>query len=187
MHEHVTFLRPQAHSTDARGITSVFPPEVLEQIRGRVRLLALLLLVAFAFDLVIYAGNWAAVLAGYPLPSSFFETWAFQLVNVTAVAASAGLWWVARRRHVSPSRLHTLGLAYEIAICFIIAMLTFWQYLRRPPDAAESHMGSRGDHLVPVDPAGPSGPHARRRDRGWGDVSVGASSARSHWQGDSRS
>lgn len=35
MHEHVTFLRPQAQSPDARGITSVFPPEVFEQVRGR--------------------------------------------------------------------------------------------------------------------------------------------------------
>ncbi len=128
MHDAVTILRPEAPLPDARGISSAFPPEVLEQVRGRVRLLALLILVAFAFDLVIYAGNWAAALAGHALPASFFESGWFQLVNLAAVAASAGLWWVARSRHVSTSRLHTLGLAYEIAICFIIATLTFWQY-----------------------------------------------------------
>ncbi len=128
MHDAVTILRPEAPLPDARGISSAFPPEVLEQVRGRVRLLALLILVAFAFDLVIYAGNWAAALAGHALPASFFESGWFQLVNLAAVAASAGLWWVARNRRVSTSRLHTLGLAYEIAICFIIATLTFWQY-----------------------------------------------------------
>jgi serine/threonine-protein kinase len=47
---------------------------------------------------------------------------------VVAVAASAGLWWVARSHRVSATRLHTLGLAYEVAICFVIAAITFWQY-----------------------------------------------------------
>jgi hypothetical protein len=37
-------------------------------------------------------------------------------------------WWVARSRRVSATRLHTLGLTYEIIICFIIATITFWQY-----------------------------------------------------------
>ena len=128
MHDAVTILRPEVPLPDARGISSAFPPEVLEQVRRRVRLLALLILAAFAFDLVVYAGNWVANFAGYPLPASFFESGGFQLVNLAAVAASAGLWWVARSRQVSASRLHTLGLAYEVAICFIIATLTFWQY-----------------------------------------------------------
>ena len=128
MYVQETLLRPEPQPPDARGISSVLPAEVLEQVRGRVRLLALLMLVAFAFDLVVYAGNWAAVFLGYPLASSFFETGAFQVINLAAVVASAGLWRVARSRHVSASRLHTLGLAYEITICFIIATMTFWQY-----------------------------------------------------------
>jgi serine/threonine-protein kinase len=128
MHEHVTLLRPVAHSPDGQGLSSAFPPEVLEQVRRRVRLLSVLILVAFAFDLVIFSANWLAILVGYPAPSGFFETVAFQVVNVVAVAASAGLWWVARSRRVSATRLHTLGLAYEIIICFIIATVTFWQY-----------------------------------------------------------
>ena len=127
MHEHVTFLRPAAPSSAGHGISSAFPPEVLEQVRSRVRLLCVLMFVAFAFDLVIYLGTWLAILAGYPAPDSFFETGAFQVFNAVAVAASAGLWWVARSRHVSASRLHTLGLAYEVTICFIIATITFWQ------------------------------------------------------------
>jgi eukaryotic-like serine/threonine-protein kinase len=123
-----TLLRPEVQPPESHGISSVFPPEVLEHVRGRVRLLALLILAAFAFDLVIYAGHWSALLLGYPLERSFFETGAFQLINLAAVVASAGLWWVARSRHVSASRLHTIGLVYEITICFIIAIITFWQY-----------------------------------------------------------
>jgi eukaryotic-like serine/threonine-protein kinase len=128
MHPQETFLRPEAHPPPAHGISSAFPSEVLEQVRRRVRLLALLILIAFALDLVVYIGNWAAVFLGYQLPGSFFETGAFQAINLVAVVASAGLWWVARSRRVSASQLHTLGLVYQITICFIIAIITFWQY-----------------------------------------------------------
>ena len=77
MHAQETLLRPEAPPPAAHGISSAFPPEVLEQVRGRVRLLALLILVAFAFDLVIYAGNWAAVFLRLCARRSFFETSAF--------------------------------------------------------------------------------------------------------------
>jgi hypothetical protein len=126
--KHATLLRPVGPSPGERGISSAFPPEVLEQVRGRVGLLTVLILVAFAFDLVVYVGNWLAIRSGYPVPSGFLETGPFQLINVAAVAASAGLWWAARNPRVSATRLHTLGLVYEISICFIIATITFWQY-----------------------------------------------------------
>jgi eukaryotic-like serine/threonine-protein kinase len=128
MHAQETLLRPEALSPVVHGISSAFPSDVLEQVRGRVRLLALLILLAFAFDLVVYVGNWTAIVFGYRAPDSFFHTGAFQVINLAAVVASAGLWLVARSRRVSASQLHTLGLAYEITICFIIAMITFWQY-----------------------------------------------------------
>ena len=128
MPEHGTLIRPVVQSQRGHGISSALPPEVLEQVRGRVGLLALLILVAFAFDLVIYVGNRLAILAGYPAPGGLLETGVFQVFNLAAAAASAGLWWVARSRHVSASRLHTLGLAYEVMISFVIATITFWQY-----------------------------------------------------------
>jgi len=69
MSEHVTLLLPDApQPRDPRGISSAFPPELLDQVRRRVRLLALLMLAAFGLDLVVYALNWAPVLAGYPPP-----------------------------------------------------------------------------------------------------------------------
>jgi len=50
MQEHVTILGPQEPLEKTGGLSSSLPPDLLEQIRGRVRLLALLLLVAFSFD-----------------------------------------------------------------------------------------------------------------------------------------
>ena len=46
------------------------------------------------------------------------------------MAASAGLWWIARTRRVSASRLYTLGLLYEVAVCFVLSIRTFWEYYR---------------------------------------------------------
>lgn len=183
MHAQETLLRPEAQPPEPHGISSVFPAEVLEQVRGRVRLLALLILAAFAFDLVIYAGNWAALFLGYPLASSFFETGAFQVINLAAVVASAGLWWVACSRHVSASRLHTIGLAYEITICFIIAMMTFWQYYIVHRMLPNLTWVPAVVILFPLVMPGPPRRMlaARRRRR---DVSVGSLSAQSHGKSD---
>jgi hypothetical protein len=68
MQEHVTLLPPDARPPDSRGFPASLPPDLLEQVRGRVRLLALLLLVGFAFDPVMYLVVWVlATLAGYPM------------------------------------------------------------------------------------------------------------------------
>jgi hypothetical protein len=49
MAEHVTLLRPDTSppSTE-RGLSSALPPDLLERVRGRVRLLALFLMIGFA-------------------------------------------------------------------------------------------------------------------------------------------
>jgi serine/threonine-protein kinase len=102
----------------------------MEQVRGRVRLLALLLLVAFSFDPLIYFSMWViATIAGYPV---ILGQLGFRLLDLAMVAASGALWWVARSRAVSADRLHTLGLLYQVAICFTLALTTFWQsYLQK--------------------------------------------------------
>jgi eukaryotic-like serine/threonine-protein kinase len=126
MQEHVTLLPPDAESPDRREVSSMLPPDLLEQIRGRVRLLAVLLLIGFAFDPLLYLIVWVlATLAHYPL---VLANLGFRLVDVGAVAASAGLWWAARNRKISASRLHTLGLIYEVVICFVIALTVTWEY-----------------------------------------------------------
>jgi serine/threonine-protein kinase len=130
MAEHVTLLRPDTSppSTE-RGLSSALPPDLLEQVRGRVRLLALFLMIGFAIDPVLYFANYgAAALIGVQLPSDFFKRLPFQWGNLGAMAASATVWGVTRDRSLTPSRLLTLGLVYEVIICFVIAFGTIWEY-----------------------------------------------------------
>ncbi|MEO8078823.1 MAG: hypothetical protein ABI818_21045, partial [Acidobacteriota bacterium] len=136
MPDHVTLLRPDARSPVTRASSSL-PQDLLEQVRGRVRLLAALLLFAFAFDPLLYfaALGYYAV-QGIPVPANSFKSIGFALVDIGAAAASAALWWFARSPRVTSSRLHTIGLAYEVAICFTIALTTYWGYYQ-------------GNHILP--------------------------------------
>ena len=118
----VTLIRPEARSQDGRGISSALPRDVLERVRERLRLLALLLLCAFAIDPILFFGGWAALTLNEGLPPrEFFRDAGFYWADIGVVTCSAGLWWVTRTRRVSATRLHIVGLLYEIAICFIIA------------------------------------------------------------------
>ena len=113
----------------AGGLSSTLPPDLLEQVRGRVRLLAGFFIFAFGFDLLLFVGAWLFFTAtGRPFPKDAFQGSTFQWINLGAVVASVGLWWVAHRRRVSPARLHTVGLVYQVAICFVISIITLWQY-----------------------------------------------------------
>ncbi len=108
---------------EAGALSSSLPSDFLDQVRGRLRLLVLLVFIAFAFDSVVYV---VRLIGG--APSSFpAEPW-FQLAGLLAALASAGLWWVAGDPRLAPSRLLTLGLGYEVVICFVITLLTQWGY-----------------------------------------------------------
>ena len=125
MHESVTFLGPSAPRPDTSRMSGL-PPDLLEQVRGRVRLLALLLLAAFSLDPVLAAVSWSvATLAGRPAEITYTG---FLWADAGAALASAGLWWMAREGVTSPSRLHTLGLAYEVIICFYLSLTNMWQW-----------------------------------------------------------
>jgi len=130
MHDQITLLRPAGPSRDSRpGSLSALPPDLLEQIRGRVRLLALFQTIGFAVDPILYFTNLgAARFAGVLLPAEFYARLPFQWANLGGAMASALLWAVTRSRRLAPARLLTLGLAYEIAICFVIAAGSNWEY-----------------------------------------------------------
>jgi len=130
MAEHVTLLRPDTSPPSSeRGLSSALPPDLLEQVRGRVRLLALFLMIGFAIDPVLYFADYGvAALIGVQLPSDFLKRLPFQWANLGAMAVSATVWGVTRHRNLTPSRLLTLGLVYEVIICFVIAFGTVWEY-----------------------------------------------------------
>jgi eukaryotic-like serine/threonine-protein kinase len=126
---HVTRLQREAPIPDSKGFASVLPPDLLDQVRGRVQLLSALLFGAFAFDIVTYLIESAVVEAQrIPKPRHLVDAGDFQWVNLAAVIASFCLWWAARKRVASPSRLLTVGLAYEVVICAVIGTLGSWQH-----------------------------------------------------------
>lgn len=131
MHENITLLGPDEPRAGSRSISSSLPPDLLEQVRGRLRLLALLMLVAFALDPLLFFGGWAvAKLNEGSLPAEYFRDSAFYWADISIVVASAGLWWISRTPRIPTTRLLTLGLLYEVAICFVMALRTFWEYYR---------------------------------------------------------
>ena len=125
MHEQVTLLGPQATPGETPRV-SALPQDLLEQVRGRVRLLAGLLLFGFGLDPAIFLIGWTiATLSGMPV---IFGNVGFVLMDCAVVLASLGVWWLAGEGRVSPSRLLTLGLVYEVAICFALAFTAYWQW-----------------------------------------------------------
>jgi serine/threonine-protein kinase len=89
------------------------------------------MLVAFAIDPILFFAGWVVLrLNEGSVPGAFFRDALFYWADISVVVASAGLWWIARSRRVSATRLYTLGLVYEVAICFVMALRTYWEYYR---------------------------------------------------------
>ena len=132
MREQATLLHVAEGPTDSR-ISLALPPDLLKQVRRRVRILALLLLAAFASDLVFAVGSVISLLlAGGSVSAALVEDGTlFYLANVVAVAASLVLWWAAGSQRVSPSRLLMLGLGYEVLVCFMIAIANLWGFYQQ--------------------------------------------------------
>ncbi|HUR95135.1 MAG TPA: serine/threonine-protein kinase [Gemmatimonadales bacterium] len=125
MHEHVTLVGPEPAAGETPRL-SALPRDLLEQVRGRVRLLALLLLIGFALDPAIFLIGWTVgTLSGVPVR---FGNTGFVVTDLGVVLASLGVWWMAGEGRVSPSRLLTLGLVYEVAICFALSLIAYWQW-----------------------------------------------------------
>src|SRR6478736_5481399 len=125
--EHVTLLGPQAPSGDSSRI-SALPQDLLDQVRGRVRLLSLLLLCAFSVGPVLFTLSCLSgvLLGDRPPPSS--DMAGFVLADAAVAVASGVNWGTARRRDGSPYRLLSLMLIYEVVVCFTIAFTTMWEW-----------------------------------------------------------
>jgi serine/threonine-protein kinase len=125
----VTLVHPDARTPGAPS--SGLPDDLLEQMRGRVRLLALLMLAAFAIDPILFFGAQAiAKLEGRIIPDEVQRDAAFYWCDVAVVAVSAGLWLLARSSRISVIRLRAIGLGYEVVLCFVVAFRTIGEYYR---------------------------------------------------------
>ena len=128
MHEQVTLLGPDAPSGHSSRI-SALPKDLLDQVRGRVRILSLLLLCAFSVGPVLSLITWlVGTLRGDQVPQEFYDRMGFVLADAAVAVASAVIWLVARKPAASPSRLLTLSLIYEVVVCFMIAFTSMWQW-----------------------------------------------------------
>jgi plasmid stabilization system protein ParE len=126
---HVTLLSPDAQRPSAGGLSGSLPPDLLEQVRKRVGILALLLAAAFAFDPVFYYVALAVLrlTGGNPIEAGLGAA-GFRNVSGIAALASIALWRAARSPRISAARLHTIGLIYEVAICLTMGILAHWQF-----------------------------------------------------------
>ncbi len=126
MEHAVTLQRPDSGAATVRR-PSYLPPDLLEQVRGRLRLLAILSIIGFALGpaimLLILVAN--VVLDG-ELPPDFHEGIQFVWFHLAAIALSAALWWRARNPGVPAASLLTLGQVYEVTLCLILGVVTYW-------------------------------------------------------------
>ena len=130
--ENVTLLAPESRASRARGVSSMLPPDLLEQVRRRVGVLALLLCIGFGLDPFLVGTTFvAAKLAHVAIPPDALQDAWVQVMDGCAALGSAALWWISRRRTISASRLHTVGLIYEIVVCFEIELGTMCQHYSR--------------------------------------------------------
>jgi serine/threonine-protein kinase len=131
MDQQVTLVHPGDRSPSDPGASSGLPRDLLEQMRGRIALMALLMLAAFALDPLLFFGAWAvATLNGGTVPAEVLRDAAFYWSDLGVVGASAGLWVVARKGLIPVTRLRAIALGYEVALCFVVALRTFGEYYR---------------------------------------------------------
>jgi hypothetical protein len=129
VHEHVTLIPPDAAAPRSRGLGSTLPPDLLDQVRARVRVLGLLMMISFAIDPVLFfSGAIAMRLNEGAFPTDFFRDAVFYYGDIGVVAASVVLWRMAKSSRVPVARLYALGLMYEVAVCFVLSLRTYWEY-----------------------------------------------------------
>ncbi|HEU4928270.1 MAG TPA: hypothetical protein VFU38_00450, partial [Candidatus Krumholzibacteria bacterium] len=84
---------------------------------------------AYLFDLLVFLGTLAFdKLTHRAVPAEVARLSGFAWVNFATAVMSAGLWWAAKSPRISASRLHTITLIFEVAICFVSATLSYWLY-----------------------------------------------------------
>jgi serine/threonine-protein kinase len=122
--EQVTLMRPGAGDRGS-GASSGFPADLFEQARGRLRLLAGFFFCAHMFDVVVFVGVMAVARS---LPRDAVRAIPIQAAFLGAAVMSAAVWWAAKSPRISASRIHAVGLVYEVVVCGIAATTTYLQY-----------------------------------------------------------
>lgn len=97
------------------------PPELLEKARGRLRIIALLVLVATGADLLLMVIDHFAARAGSaPSPGPLSRI--AQLASALSFASALAVLVLTRLRRLPTPRLIQLGLGFEVLLCALIAI-----------------------------------------------------------------
>src|SRR4051794_24883465 len=119
MHEHATLLHPDPRPTDARGISSGFPADLLAQAATRLRILALLYAFVFfmagIFPALLFPGDRARFLGS-------FVQWGPSVIGIVVALLVAAV--IRSARLPLPTAMN-IGLAFEIASSYAIAAAEF--------------------------------------------------------------
>jgi serine/threonine-protein kinase len=126
----VTHFRREPASPDSAAPTGALPPDMLEEIRRRIGLFALLLLIAFSIDVIAAGTIWVWSVIGHTPTPDDAKPLAVTAINLAAVIASAWLWRIARSPRIAPGTLHNLGLVYQVVVCFTVSVLSQWDSFR---------------------------------------------------------
>ena len=124
--EHVTLLRPEEPTPGGAGVSTGLPPDLLEQVRGRVRLLAMLL----DGRVCPGSGRFPPHLdrehaLGHPAPARGPEGRPVPPGRRHGRDRLRGrVRWLARRDWISPA----VRLVYQIVICLEIGITMPWQF-----------------------------------------------------------
>jgi serine/threonine-protein kinase len=119
MDNNVTLLRPDQDDSQARAVPSSLPTDLLNQAAGRLRTLALLYAFVFfmagIFPMLVVPNDRALLL-------SSFRQWGPSVLSITVALLVAA---VIRSRRVSLASAMTIGLVFEVASSYGIAMAEF--------------------------------------------------------------
>ena len=125
MREQITLLGPLQAVTD-RSSLSALPKDLLEQVRGRVRLLALLLAAGFAVDpLLALVVRILGALAGFPV---IFGNLGFIAADAAVAVASLGLWWMAGGTGCRPHACTPSAWSTRWRSASHLAFTVYWQW-----------------------------------------------------------
>lgn len=108
-------LRPARAAGPTTSAGLGLPPHLLARGRKRLRGLALGISIFVALDLLGSAAGWAM---GF---GHRFGVAVIMPIQVVLLGLSVGLWWLARDERLRHETVLSLGLAYQVALCFGVA------------------------------------------------------------------
>ena len=127
MKQSATIVRRSAAGPNRRTHTLTLPPDLLQKVRSRVKLVAILLMIGFVVDSAIKLIVWVtSQMTGGAGPRIEILPLA---TNLVAISISLAVWAIARSPRVSQTRLLDVGLTFEVLICLVVSFDTHEYFL----------------------------------------------------------